>query len=337
MTVARVQGLTYAFGDHRMLEISSLTVAPGERLVVFGPNGSGKTTLLRLLAGTLRGAAGIIDAAESAYLPQRPYLFRGSARWNLLLGIHPDEHGRAIGLAGDFGLTGKLDHPARALSGGERQRLALARLLAGTEPLALLDEPLAAVDHQDRMSVARTLAAELGDRGVVTVTHDREEAAVLADTVTVLVDGVQRQTGPIEEIFSLPADDVVAGVVGLGNAIAGSIIEISGPLAALQAGPIVVWGLADDAEEGMKARALFGAEAVTVYARDTASAGSARNAWRGRVVEVRPAGRLIELLVDVGVTIAALVTPGSFEAMSPAPGDELLLAVKATGVRLVAG
>ena len=94
MTVATVEGLAYPLDDQRSLRVASLTVAPGERLVVFGPNGSGKTTLLRLLAGTLRGAKGTVTAPAPAYLPQRPYLFRGTSFSNVMsthsCSVHPE-------------------------------------------------------------------------------------------------------------------------------------------------------------------------------------------------------------------------------------------------------
>ncbi len=318
--------------DGSRLDVAELRLEAGERLVVFGPNGAGKSTLLRLLAGVLPGGAAI----DAAYLPQQPYLFRGSAGWNLELGLDASQGAEARRLAERLGVAGVLAQPARVLSGGERQRVALARILARPEPWLLLDEPLAALDAQDRMHVARLLVEALGARGAVMVTHDREEAAALGAAVAVLVDGHILQQGPVETVFALPADEAVARAVGVANVIAGRITITEGPLAAVDAGPIPVWGLGEG-ELGSRARALFGAEAVTVYPGDQMAAGSARNRWTGRVAELRESGRLIEVLVDVGVRVVALVTPGAQEALSLSEGDSVAVAVKATAVKVIPG
>ncbi len=335
MTVA-LRGVAGRLGDGRRLAVEALDVAAGERVVLYGPNGAGKSTLLRMLAGTVSPApAARWEAPAAAYLPQRPYLFRGGAGWNLRLGLEPAAARRAEELAGRLGVGGLADRSARTLSGGERQRLALARVLARPEPLVLLDEPLAPLDARDRMAVARTVVDAIGDRAAVVVTHDHDEAAILGDRVAVMVGGAVRQVGTAGEVFALPADDEVAAVVGVGNAIGGVLGASDGGLAALRAGGLEIWGLGGG-EKGGAGVALFGAEAVTVYAGARDDAGSARNAWPGRVAEVRPAGRLVEVLVDAGVRVAALVTPGSLEALGLEPGAAVTVAVKATAVRIVA-
>ncbi len=322
-------------GDGRELAVPSLAVAPGERVVLFGPNGAGKSTLLRMLAGRLPApGAATWEVAPSAYLPQRPYMFRGGAGWNLRLGLDGAGARRAEELAAALGVAAVLGRPARSLSGGERQRLALARVLARPESLLLLDEPLAALDARDRATVARVVAAGLRGRSAVVVTHEHDEAAVLGDRVAVMVDGSVRQVGPPAEVFALPADDEVAAVVGVGNLLRGTAAVVEDTLVAVDAGGFVVWGLGS-AVAGEAAIALFGAEAVTVYAGAHDDAGSARNAWSGTVAELRPAGRLVEVIVDCGARVAALVTPGSLEALALRVGSPVTVAVKATAVRVV--
>ncbi len=333
---ARLRGVDGRMGDGRPLRVPELEVADGERLVLYGPNGAGKSTLLRMLAGAPPPAAAEAwHVAPAAYLPQRPYLFRGRARWNLGLGLDGAGARRATTLAGTLGVGELLDRPARALSGGERQRLALARVLARPERLVLLDEPFAPLDARDRMAVAGAVGAAIGDRAAVIVTHDHDEAALLGGRVAVMVAGAVRQVGPPGEVFALPVDDEVAAAVGIGNALRGEITTIDGGLVALAVGGLVVWGLGDG-EPGQAGVALFGAEAVTVYAGARDDAGSARNAWSGTVAELRPAGRLVEVLVDVGARVAALVTPGSLDALALKPGSAVTVAVKATAVRVVA-
>ncbi|MDP2622379.1 MAG: ATP-binding cassette domain-containing protein [Actinomycetota bacterium] len=311
-----------------LLDVESLEVPPGGRLALFGPNGSGKTTLLRLLAGTLPGG----PAIPAAYLPQRPYAFRGSARRNLGMGLDAPAMGRALELAGRLGVGELLDRPGRGLSGGERQRLRLAGVLARPEDIVLLDEPFAAVDARERAAVGRVVSGALGGRTAVVVTHDRDDAVMLADTLAVMVDGRIRQVGPIRDVLGLPADDAVAAVLGIANAHAGRVTAADGPLVVVDVGGAKIWGVGD--VEG-DAVALFGAETVTVFAGREGSAGSARNRWVGRVDQVRELGRLVEIVVDAGFPVVAVLTPGSADALGIRAGAQVTLAVKATAVRVV--
>ncbi len=320
-------------GDGSVVAVERLVIPRGRRLVIFGPNGAGKTTLLRLLGGRLPGA----DSLPASYLPQFPYLFRGTAGWNLGLGLDAESAAWARTLVERFGLDpAALSAPARRLSGGERQRLALARALARREPWVLLDEPLSAVDLADRMHVAGALVEALAGRGAVIVTHDREEAAVLGEQMAVMIEGSILQIGSVSEVFALPADDRVARAVGIGNVLAGSAVRAADPLCAVDVEGIRIWGMGDP-DERRGAKAMFGAEAVTLFSGADAPTGSARNHWSGEVLELRPAGRLVEVLVDAGPHIAALITPGALETLSLQPGSKVTLAVKATAVRVIPG
>lgn len=317
--------------DGSIVSVDHLSVEPGGRLVIFGPNGAGKTTLLRMLGGILPGGPSV----RAAYLPQHSHMFRGSAGWNLSLGLDAEQTVWARTLADRFGLNPEvyLD-PARSLSGGERQRLSLARTLSRPEPWVLLDEPLAALDVADRMSVAGALVESLGRKGAIMVTHDREEAAVLGERLAVMVGGTILQEGPVAEVLSLPVDDRVARAVGVANVLDGITDGREGPLCSVQVGPLQVWGLGD-LLEGADARVLFGAEAVTLFAGAEAISGSARNRWPGTVSVLRETGRLIEVIVDAGTPIAALITPGSREALHLVPGAPVTLTVKATAVSVI--
>ncbi|MCZ6461049.1 MAG: ATP-binding cassette domain-containing protein, partial [Actinobacteria bacterium] len=131
--------------DDPIVDIPELSVQLGERLIVFGPNGAGKTTLLRLISA-IEGEGG---TPYASYLPQRPYLFRGTCRANLHLGLDTEARIKAEDLAVRLGVGDRLDDQARTLSGGERMRLSMARTLAVDTALVLLDEPLAPLDLRD--------------------------------------------------------------------------------------------------------------------------------------------------------------------------------------------
>ncbi len=315
--------------DGSVLSIENLRLESSERLVVFGPNGAGKSTMLRLLAGTLAGGPRI----EASYLPQKPYFFRGSAGYNMGLGLSAEQASRARSIADRLAVGELLGYEASSLSGGEAQRVAIARALARPETLVLLDEPLSAQDEQDRMRVAAVVIEEIGDRGAVIVTHDREAAAVLADRMAVLINGRLVQEGEVGEVFSLPATDEVAAAVGIGNVIDGVVGGVDGSLVALETGGLTIWGLGGPGP-GSRARAVFGAEAVTLFRGRDGLAGSARNRWVGTVTEVRDLGRLVEVIIDAGVRIAALVTPGSQEVLQLRPGAGVTATVKAAAVRV---
>lgn len=315
--------------DGSVLSVDDLEVGPGDRLVVYGPNGSGKSTLLRLMAGTLPGG----PALDSTYLPQHPYLFRGSAGFNMGLGLTAEEAVRARHLADRIGVGDLLEYEASSLSGGEAQRLTLARALAKRRPWVLLDEPLSAQDERDRFEIAALINSEIGNRGAVIITHDRQEAAFLGNRMAVLVGGRVLQEGPVGEVFSLPASDEVAAAVGIGNVIDGEAVDGEGPLTSLRAGEMTIWGVGD-VNRGQPARAVFGAEAVTLFRGREGAAGSARNRWVGTVTEFRDLGRLVEVVIDVGSRVVALVTPGSQEVLQLGPGANVTLTVKATAVRV---
>jgi ABC-type nitrate/sulfonate/bicarbonate transport system ATPase subunit len=173
----------------------SLDVEPGEFVAVVGPSGCGKTTLLELVCGLIAPDGGTIEAAPAALMAQRDLLLPwASAVDNAALalrvgGIARDEaRGRAAALLRDFGLAGFERARPHELSGGMRQRVAFARTLLAGRPVLCLDEPLASLDALTRSELQDWLAATLGadPRTVVMVTHDVEEAIVLADRVVVL-------------------------------------------------------------------------------------------------------------------------------------------------------
>ncbi|HUR87247.1 MAG TPA: ABC transporter ATP-binding protein [Solirubrobacteraceae bacterium] len=173
----------------------SLHARRGEFVAVVGPSGCGKTTLLELVCGLIAPDAGTIDAAPAALMAQRDLLLPwAGAVDNAALALRVDgvargeARERAADLLRDFGLAGFERARPHELSGGMRQRVAFARTLLAGRPVLCLDEPFASLDAITRAEMqdwlAGTLAAD--PRTVVMVTHDVEEALVLADRVAVL-------------------------------------------------------------------------------------------------------------------------------------------------------
>jgi NitT/TauT family transport system ATP-binding protein len=191
----RVTAVSKAFGDVVALDRVSLDVAPGELVAVVGPSGCGKSTLLELVCGLQPPDAGEIAAPPAALMPQRDALLPWlSAEDNAALalrvrgGTRADARERARPYLQAFGLGGFERARPAELSGGMRQRVAFVRtLLAGTDVLCL-DEPFGALDALTRVQLQTWLAEALArePRTVVLVTHDVEEAVVLADRVVLL-------------------------------------------------------------------------------------------------------------------------------------------------------
>lgn len=313
-----------------VVDIPELSVELGERLIIFGPNGSGKTTLLRLVAA-IEGEGG---TPYASYLPQRPYLFNGTCRANLYLGLDAPARSRAEDLAERLGVGDRMSDQVRTLSEGERMRLSLARTLSVDSPLVLLDEPLAPLDLRDRESVAAVIAETLSGRTGIIATQDRDTAAMLGDRLAIMIDGKILQIGPVSAVLAKPTDDTVAEIVGISNVIDGRVAAKRGALVEVEWGDHRFFALGDHAP-GTPVKVLFGGEAVGVHGGDV-DASSLRNLFPGVVTEVRASGRLAEVVIDCGAPVVALITPGSLDTLELDPGSEVQVSVKATSARAVA-
>ncbi|MGK8557056.1 ABC transporter ATP-binding protein [Nocardia gipuzkoensis] len=198
-----MHGLRIAYGDSIAAEVD-LEVDPGEIVVLLGPSGCGKSTILRAMAGLLEpvdgtaevdgqsvGAAGVQCAMvfqEDALLPWRTA--RKNVEFALRLRGVPRKARRAeaLELLDQVGLNGFGDHLPGALSGGMRQRVQLARTLAAQPRVLLMDEPFGALDAQTRADMQRLLISvwQRNKTTILFVTHDVDEALLLADRIVLL-------------------------------------------------------------------------------------------------------------------------------------------------------
>ncbi len=326
--------------------------------VLFGPSGAGKTTLLRCLAGltppdrgtirfgeeiwfdAMRGVDRPPQARRLGYLSQQDALFPHlTVGENVRYGL-PRRDGAAEDRVREVlrlvRLESKESRRPSELSGVERQRAALARSLAPRPRLLLLDEPLSALDAPTRETLRAELRPLFTAAGIptVVVTHDRLEALAIGDRIAVLVEGRLRQTGPVPEVFSRPADADVARVVGVETVLPARVagraegllhLDVSGHgLTAVDPGPF----------ESGDVFACIRAEEV-VLEREARSLTSARNRFAARVLALSNEGPLLRVRLDAGFPLDALVTRHAAAELKLAPGGAVTAVLKAQAIHVV--
>lgn len=205
--VVRVRGLRRTYGERHVIEGLDLTIAAGEFVALLGKSGCGKTTLLRTLGGLDAPDGGhVVVPARRAVVFQEPRLLPWRRVWqNVALGLKGDgARARALDALAEVGLSDHADAWPGTLSGGEAQRVALARSLVRDPQLLLFDEPFAALDALTRIKM-HGLVEDLCRAhrpATVLVTHDVDEAVLLADRVAVMSEG--RIVHDVEVSFPRP-------------------------------------------------------------------------------------------------------------------------------------
>ncbi len=203
-------GVTRRFGAITALEGVDLRVRRGEVVAVVGPSGCGKSTLLELVcalqrpdAGTVRSAPAVLMAQRDLLLPWLRALDNAALAVRVAGASREEARRRARPLFERLGLEGFEGARPHELSGGMRQRVAFARTLLSGKPVLCLDEPFGALDALTREDLRAWLATALErePRTVLLVTHDVEEAAVLADRIAVL----SRRPGRVVAELDVPA------------------------------------------------------------------------------------------------------------------------------------
>jgi len=313
-----VTDLEVSYGETLVLKKISLAVAAGEFVALLGPSGCGKTTLLRAVSGFVPASSGTISVAGRDITNSPPdkrgmaMVFQSYALWphmttaqNLGYGLklrkvsRPDIAKRVAEILAMLKLEGFGERNVTQLSGGQRQRVALGRALAINPELLLLDEPLSNLDARIREEVRHEIKALQHKLGITTihVTHDREEAMVMADRIAILDAGRIAQLGSPEEVYNRPNSPFVAAFMGAGNVLeleakpAGGGIEI-------QPGPhnnsVRVPGFAVPGP----VIAHFRSEAARLGPADSGAAD--RLLLRGRIVQASYPGGFYRYAVAVG-------------------------------------
>lgn len=240
-----IRSLSKHFGEFTALDDISLDIEEGEFVCFLGPSGCGKTTLLRAIAGLDIQSQGEIHQAGgdiSAQPPERRdfgIVFQSYALFpnlsiekNIAFGLENrglsrgQIHQRVDELLQLVGLAEQSKKYPAQLSGGQQQRIALARALAPSPGLLLLDEPLSALDAKVRGHLRQEIRSLQQRLGITTimVTHDQEEALTMADRIVVMNHGVIEQVGTPREIYAQPASAFVADFIGTMNFLKAEVI-----------------------------------------------------------------------------------------------------------------
>lgn len=239
-----LRNIVKTYGEKTVLHGLDLEIGPSEMVALLGPSGCGKSTTLKILAGLETANSGevLINGREVSGLPTRKrnlgIVFQAYSLFphmnaidNVAYGLKirgvktSDRRKRAEELIELVGLNEHAYKFPAQMSGGQQQRVALARALAVEPEVLLLDEPLSALDAKVRVQLREEIRRIQLQQGISTlmVTHDQEEALVMADRIGVMNDGQIAQIGSATEIYRYPKTPFISSFVGATNRLPGVV------------------------------------------------------------------------------------------------------------------
>jgi iron(III) transport system ATP-binding protein len=357
MAKLEIDDVVMSFGDVVAVDRASLTVADGETVVLLGPSGCGKTTLLRLIAGFYRPTSGAIRingktvGSPTIMVPPEKrslsMVFQSYAVWphktvfeNLAYGLRlRGLDGKTIAAKVAEALATVRMEPYAArypseLSGGQQQRVAVARALVLEPAILLFDEPLSNLDATLREHMRFEIKALLAKLKItaIYVTHDQNEAMVVADRVAVMNRGRIEQIGSPEDVYYRSKTDFVAQFIGLANVLDGEVIGVAAPdrvrVRIERIGELEAFSTAHN-EPARPARLLVRPEQMEL----TATPKPGMNTLKGRVARRSFVGAQTDYVIDVNGVSLRVISPSrnaDFQLsqdvlVSFAPADCLLL------------
>jgi len=332
-----IQHVKKSFGDVTVVQDFNLDAEPGEFVSFLGPSGCGKTTVLRMVAGFEEPTAGKILVAGKDVTNLKPnqrnigMVFQAYALFpnltvaqNVAFGLRvagmpkADQDKRVAEMLNIIKLPQMGDRYPFQLSGGQQQRIALARALAPSPKLLLLDEPLSALDAKVRVSLRDEIRSIQKRLGITTifVTHDQEEALSISDRIAVMYRGVAEQVATPFEIYNRPATKFVANFVGTLNVLEGVVADRDKGSVKVADSQVTV----KDKLNGHKA-----GDAITLALRPEAIAlgdyPGHDQKLTGKIADVHFLGSVIRVKVAVGKDIVSMDTFNKSTTPPPQVGE----------------
>jgi len=351
-TIAVLRNVTKSFGKMTALDDVSLEIQEGEILALLGPNGSGKTTLLKILAFIQKPTQGeayfrgekIADKnidkmrMQCTMVFQKTVLFSTTVYNNIAYGLTirkiPKKEidvqvGKVLKL---LKLEGFEKKQAKKLSGGEQQRVTLARALALNTELLLLDEPTANLDPKNAGIIEEAIASVNKEHKttIVMATHNMFQARNLPHRIALMNDGKITEVGMPTEIFGR-LSKTLASFAALENTFAGTATSAENGTTSVDIG------------NGVQIETTtqhIGTVSVFINPNDiilstNRLASSARNVFKGKIVEIFDLGPVIKLKVDVGKPFVVQITKRSFNEMELNLNAEVFVTFKASSVQII--
>lgn len=316
----------------------SLTVEPGEYLVIIGPTGAGKTLLLETIQGFHNLDTGEITINDAdvtmlpqnqrriAYVPQNPYFPpQNTVRQVLEYGVnrlnYSDSKPMVDGITHMMKLTQHLDRQVVTLSGGEKRKLALARALLQQPLLLLLDEPLNNLDTVSKHELREEIATihRFLDLTVIHVTHDQTEALTLADRIAVVRNGSLVTHGTVEHVYNDPTVEYAARFLGYQNVYEISNVEQGRPYTKVKVNSVTLRSSKIPQHDQNKV-AIHGSEII--LHRKT-PVNTEDNLYQAEVTRIVTTGPTAYITVDFGLLMILTMGRRPYKASNLKVGEKL--------------
>jgi len=345
-----IQDVNLKVGSFCLNDIN-LHIRKGEYFVIVGPTGAGKSVILNCIAGLYKIDSGNlwvdgelsndipIEERNIGYVFQDAFLFPHlNVYKNIAFGLKLGKNGgrddvekKISNICSLFGISGFLDRSVYNLSGGEKQRVALARSMICEPKAILLDEPFSCVDRNtaENLMIEFKKIHEQTGQTVVHVTHNQEEAMILADRICVMNDGILVQTGAPGEILRKPDSEFVADFFGAHNVFRGiSVIERD--FSRIECNGNYVY-----CKEPRFGEILFSVRPEEVVISLNHAQVQSRNKYSGTVKRIVDRGVIIQVFIDAGFPIVSYIFRNSLANMGLKVGDSVNIGFEESAVHII--
>ena len=345
-----LRGVSKRFDDFSLEEVS-FSVGRGDYFILLGESGAGKSLVLETIAGLVVPDSGSIFlegrdiTREKIQNRKIGLVFQDHAVFphltvyeNISYSLHgiemtrKEKDMRVHAIADELGIGELLHRKPGTLSGGELQRVALGRTLIQQPAILLLDEPLSSLDSRLKSDLRRLLRSiHRKGQTILHVTHDYEEALSLGSAIAVIYKGKIVQAGTPAEVFHHPKTEFVAHFIGVRNFFAATLVTENQVTFAIVGSDIQV-RIVTDVADGDGFILIRGED---ILLSNTAVETSATNNFMGTIVEIVQNANGIDVTIDVGIELHALITRESLEKLALAAGKTCWMHFKATAVRFI--